>query len=148
LIYRIPGLEPVAKLSQHANIGDFQFSPRGDEVAVGTRAGIEFWSTRTWERIRTLTNFTRVLYPPDKRTLWLKRELGGAGLYEAGTLKPLLLLPSSMVPLAFSADGQQLAVSVDGRHLQLWDLAALRKLLRELGLDWTTAPVAVGDSGL
>ncbi len=145
-IYRIPGLEPVARLTHSASIGDFQFSPRGDEVAVGTRAGVEFWSTRTWERTRTLTNFTRVLYPPDERTLWLKRELGGAGLYAAGTLKPLLLLPTGMVPLAFSADGQQLAVSVDGRRLQLWDLVALRKLLREMGLDWTTDSVPAVDS--
>lgn len=145
-IYRIPGLEPVAKLVHLTSIGDFQFSPHSDEVAVGTRAGVEFWSTQTWERTHTLTNFTRVLYPPDKRTLWLKKELGAAGLFEAATLKPLLLLPTGMVPLAFSADGQQLAVSVDGRHLQLWDLAALRKLLRELGLDWTTAPLALSDS--
>src|SRR5207237_1092094 len=44
-IYRMPGLEYVAKLTQVANIsiGSFAFSPRGDELAVGSRWGVELW---------------------------------------------------------------------------------------------------------
>jgi len=137
-VYRLPGLEEVAKLTQP--LGDFQFSPRGDEVAItslrdGTLAA--FWNTATWQRTRTLTNFGRVLYTPDARVLWLTKDQRNAGLYDARTLEPLLLLPTGMLPLALSADGQRVAVSVDAQRLQLWDLAALREQFRELGLDWS-----------
>jgi hypothetical protein len=48
----------------------------------------------------------------------------------------LLLLPTGTVPLALSPDGGHLAVSVDARRLQVWDIAEVRARLRELGLDW------------
>ena len=138
-IYRLPEMERVAKLTQPTSFGDFDFSPRGDEVAIGslrTSTRIELWSTTTWERTRTLTNFGRLLYPPDARTLWLTKDQRTAGLYDARTLEPLLPLPAGMLPLALSPDGDRLAVSVDAQRLQVWDLAAVRDQLRELGLDW------------
>jgi hypothetical protein len=99
--------------------------------------GVELWSTDTWERTRALTNFTRpFLYAPDGRGLWLTKDLREAGLYDARTLGPRLLLPPGMLPLAVSADGRYLAVSVEAQRLQVWDLAELRKQFRELGLDW------------
>lgn len=136
-IYRLPGLERVAKLNHPANIGDAMFSPLGDEVAVSSgRGGVEFWSTQTWERTRVLTNFIRLLYAPDGRTWWLTKDLRTAGLYDPHTLEPKLMLPTGMLPLACSPDGRQIAVSVDARRLQVWDLTALRAAFKELGLDW------------
>jgi WD40 repeat protein len=138
-IYRLPQLEEVAKLTHPIPFADFQFSPHGDEVAIGSiRAGrlMTFWNTTTWEQTRALTNFSRMLYTPDVHTLWLHNERRRAGLYDARTLEPLLLLPTGMFPLALSPDGGRLAVSVDAQRLQLWDLAVLREQLRELGLDW------------
>jgi WD40 repeat protein len=135
-VYRLPGLERVAKLPHPANIGDFQFSPLGDEVAVTSRLGVEFWSTQTWERTHTLPNFSHILYAPDARTAWLTKDLRTAGLYDARDWKPLLMLPTGMLPLALSPDGRHLAVSLDMRRLQVWDLTALRSELAKLGLDW------------
>ena len=37
---------------------------------------------------------------------------------------------------ALSPDGRHLAVSVDARRLQMWDLSEVRKQLHTLGLDW------------
>ena len=69
-VYRLPGLAQVAQLTHPASLGDFQFSPLGDEVAItSSRVGAEFWNTTTWERTRSLTNFIRVLYTPDARAL-------------------------------------------------------------------------------
>jgi len=134
-VYRLPDMKQVAKLTQP--IGDFQYSPLGDEVAItSARGGTAFWNTTTWERTRALTNFIRVLYTPDARALWLTKDQRNAGLYDAHTLGPLLLLPTGMLPLALSPDGQRLAMSVDAQRLQLWDLAQVRLRLRELGLDW------------
>ncbi|HTD66908.1 MAG TPA: hypothetical protein VK846_10310, partial [Candidatus Limnocylindria bacterium] len=85
---------------------------------------------------RSLTNFGRLLYATDARAAWLERDSRTAGLYDKQTLEPLLLLPLGMLPMAVSADGRQLAVKVDGRRLQVWDMDELRRQLRDLGLDW------------
>jgi WD40 repeat protein len=137
-IHQLPGLEPVARLKQSGIFGDFQFSPAGDEVAVcSTRLNrIDMWSTTTWERTRTLTNFGRLIYAPDGRGLWLSKDQRTAGLYDARTFKPLLLLPTGTLPLAVSPDERHLAVSVDAQRLQLWNLGAVREEFVRLGLDW------------
>ena len=135
-IYHLPSLEAVAHLTNRARISTIHFSSRRDEVAVSTRQGIEFWGTTRWERKRELTNFMDLLYAPDARTFWLTKDFRTAGLYEAETLESLLPLPTSMLPLAISPDGRSLAVSVDLRRLQVWDLVEVRRQLRELGLDW------------
>jgi WD40 repeat protein len=138
-VHRLPGLEPVTVLTNESPISMFEFSPRGDELAVATRSrGIEFWSTATWRRTRQLPNFTAVLYSPDGLTFWLTTDYRLAGLYDVRSVEPLLPLPADTLPLALSPDGRHLAASVNARHLQVWDLVALRQRLRELGLDWLT----------
>jgi WD40 repeat protein len=133
----MPTLEEAAKIPHRASIGAFQFSPLGDEVVVGSSIfGLEFWNTATWKRTRKLTNFVDILYTPTARALWLTKDFRTAGLYDARTLEPLLMLPIGMLPLAISPDGRQVVVSVDSQRLQVWDLAALREQFRELGLDW------------
>jgi WD40 repeat protein len=138
-VYRLPGMELAAELPHPASIADFQYSPRGDELAIcsqRTSGLIEFWSTGTWERTRRLPGFGRLLYTPDARALWLTKDARSAGLYEARTMEPLLLLPAGMLPLALSPDAHRLTVSVDAQRLQVWDLPELRDQLRALGLDW------------
>jgi WD40 repeat protein len=135
-IHRLPGLERVAKLTNEVRISGFEFSPLGDEVAVSSRAGVDFWSTTNWQQTRHLTNFTGLLYSSDARTFWLWTAYRTAGLYAAGTAQPLLPLPPNTLPLALSPDGAHLAVGVDSRRVQVWDLVELRQRLRELGLDW------------
>jgi len=135
-VYRLPGFERVAKLTNEARISRFEFSPRGDEVAVSSREGVEFWSTTHWRRTRHLTNFTSFLYSPDARTIWLSADWRTTGLYDARTAEPLLPLPRNTLPLALSPDGRHLVVSVDLRRVQVWNLAEVRRQLRELGLEW------------
>jgi WD40 repeat protein/predicted Ser/Thr protein kinase len=135
-VYRLPGFERVARLTNEGRISIFEFSPRGDEVAVANRGGVEFWSTTTWRRTRHLPQFNGILYSPDARTVWLYTRFRTAGLHDARTAEPLLPLPAGTLPLAFSADGRHLAVSVDARRMQVWDLAEVRNQLRVVGLDW------------
>ena len=92
-VYRLPGFDCVASLTNEANIGQFEFSPQGDEVAVSSRTGVEFWSTTNWQRTRHLTNFTSLLYSPDGQTIWLSKDWRTAGLHDARTAEPLLPLP-------------------------------------------------------
>ena len=143
-VYHVPGLEPAARLDCLAAIAGFQFSPAGDEVAVASRGQVEFWSTSDWRRTRVLTNFAGiphvgVLVQPDGRGWWLAPEQRFACLYTAGSLAPRLPLPSTLAPLALSPDGRQLAVSVEARRLQVWDLLEVRRHLQALGLEWADA---------
>jgi WD40 repeat protein len=136
-IYSLPGLERVAKLIHPANISGFQFYPKVQEVAIySSRAGVEFWSTVTWERTHSLTYFRNIIVTPDQRGWWLTKDFRSAGLHDPHTLQALLPLPADIWPLAVSPDGRHLAVSVDSRRLQLWDIAEVRKGFRELGVDW------------
>ena len=135
-VYSLPGLEPVATLTNRANVSGFAFSVGGDQVAVSSRLGLEFWSTATWARTRVVTNFINILMSPDPSVYWLSRNYRSGGLFDAKTLELLLPLPTGTLPLALSRDGRYLAVNVDARRLQLWDLREVRNQLRALGLDW------------
>ncbi len=137
-VYELPDLKPATRIRYPDRIGDFQFSPRGDELAIGSyRTGLTFWNTATWQQTRVLTNFARILYAPDQRRAWLSSDFRRAGLYDLRTLEPLLHLPTGMLPLALSPNGRQIVVSVDSRRLQLWDLSVVRAELAKLGLDWS-----------
>lgn len=135
-VYHLPELQPVAALTNRANIRSFQFSPLSDEVVVCSRGGVEFWSTNHWERKRELHDFIDCLYASDASAYWLSTDYRTSGLYDARTLEPLLLLHNAVLPLCLSPDGRYLVVSVDLRRLQVWDLKELRQRLREVGVDW------------
>jgi WD40 repeat protein len=135
-IYQLPAFEPLARLTNRANILAFMFSPQGDELAVSTRFGVQLWSTKTWTRTREIADFMGILYGSGGRTLWLTKDYRTAGLFNARTLEPLLPLPAGMLPLAVSSDGRFLAVNVDSRKLQVWDVTEVRRQLGSLGLDW------------
>ena len=77
-----------------------------------------------------------LLYTPDEKTVWLTHDFRASGLYDARTMEALLPLPPGSFPLALTPDGRFLAVRLDGRRLQVWDLVEARARLRELGVDW------------
>jgi WD40 repeat protein len=139
-VYALPDLKPVAKLSALDHIHNFAFSPAGDELAIASGSRVEFWSTASWAPTRTLTNFMNVIYSKDARSLWLWKDTLNSGLYDTQTARPLLLLPREMLPLAVSPDGLKLAVSIAARRVQVWDLAELRRHLRDLAMDWVEGP--------
>jgi WD40 repeat protein len=135
-IYRLPGFECAASLTNQDSIGGVTFSPSSDEVAVGSPTRVEIWSTATWQRTREIVNFMRLLYAPREKAWWLTTDFRSGGLYDARSQTPLLPLPTGMLPAAASADERLLAVTVDGQHLQVWDLAEIRRQFRDLGVDW------------
>jgi WD40 repeat protein len=147
-IYGLDGLAGVATLTNRAEIRAFEFSPRGDELAVSSRGHVEFWSTRTWERTAELTNVLDIHYSPNGTGWWLTRDYRSGGLYDSHHGQPLLPLPTGRLPVAVSPDGRYLAATVDARHMEVWDLAEVRLRLRELGIDWQEPkPVAESGSG-
>jgi WD40 repeat protein len=135
-VYSLPGLEPVAVLTNQANIREFEFSPGGDQVIIASNGRIEFWNTANWQKTREIKNFMRILKSSDERTCWLTKDYRTAGLYDAASLELLLPLPPGVLPLVLASDGRRLAVSVDARRVQVWDLSQIQKQLVDLGLGW------------
>jgi WD40 repeat protein len=135
-LYDLPGLHLAAALTNRFNVNGFEFSPLGDELALASTKRIEFWSTTTWQRTREITNFMGAFFTPDGAALWLTRDYRTGGLYKADGSEPLLPLPAGMLPLALSHDGRLLALSVEARRIQLWDMDVIHNEFRNLGIDW------------
>jgi len=133
-VCRLPGLESAAKFTAQANISAVSFPSSGHEVASVSRNTLEFWEINTGQRTRVVSNSSHVVFAPDGRHVWMRLNRV-AGLYHLTTLQPLLLLPGDSAPLALSPDGRHLAVSVESRRLQVFDLVELHRQLRELGLE-------------
>jgi hypothetical protein len=131
---------PVRRLETSNLVAGVWFAPHGDELTVINRRGIEEWDTTTWQLRRRQPGFpvseAYVIYTPDGSGLWQLPTFHDASLYDRQSLEPILPLPANVLPLALSSDGRRLAVSVDDRRVQVWDLVELRKHFQELGLDW------------
>jgi hypothetical protein len=127
-----------------ARILTHEFTARGDELAIATAAGVAFLETNRWTAQRNLSaaldGNMQLIFTPDGRAFWLARDARDAALHDLETFETLLALPAGTTPLALDAEGRHLAVSVDARRMQVWDLPEIRKQLRELGLDWAEGP--------
>lgn len=143
-VYHLPEVEHAAWLTNRANVWTFAFSPGGDELAVATFAGLEFYDTGTWKRTRELSipceRQASILFAPDGETFWFSSDARTSGLRDTRTLAARLPLPAGYLPLAVSADGSHLAVSVDMLRVQVWDLDDVWEHFGKLGLDWSQKP--------
>jgi WD40 repeat protein len=143
-VYRLPDVELVSRLETSHFVAGVWFAPAGDELVVINRGGLEQWDAATWRLRRRQPGFpisdSYVLYTPDGSGVWRLTSFRDTALCDRKTLEPILPLPPNVIPLALSADGRQLAVSVDDQRVRVWDLAELRAHFRELGLDWEKPP--------
>lgn len=139
-IYKLPTVEEVARLETDHFVESVTFSPTADELLVLNRAGAEWFETENWQRTRRLpgapVSGSYAFYTPDGTGIWMVTHFRNAAMLDRRTLAPLLPLPNDVLPLAISPDGRQLAVGVEGRRVQLWDMGTLRRHLALLGLDW------------
>lgn len=126
-----------------AEIHHHAFTPGGRELALATATGLIFVDTRDWKTQRAcavgLDHRARVLFQPDGRSFWLAQDARSAALYDAQALAPVFNLPSGVLPLAVSPEGERVLVSIDGSRLQLWNWNVLRGELRKLGLEWDSS---------
>ena len=139
-IYRLPDVQEVARLHTSNMVGFVTFSPGSDELLVLNRSGVEWFDTATWRRTRRQVGApvsgSYAFYTPDGTGIWMVTHFRNTALLDRRTLEPLLPLPNDILPLAVSPDGRKLAVSIEGRRVQLWDMGVLREDLAKLGLDW------------
>jgi WD40 repeat protein len=140
-VYSLPEVERVAWLTNRAGVWTSAFSPRGDELVIATTAGLEFYNVTNWQRTRELAipceRQATILFAPDGETFWLTSDARTSALRSTRTLEVLLPLPLGHLPIALSPDGRQLAVSIDMRRVQVWNLDVVSENLRKLGLSWS-----------
>jgi WD40 repeat protein/tRNA A-37 threonylcarbamoyl transferase component Bud32 len=130
------------------------FSPDGRWLVVGSRRSYQMWRIDSWEAGPTFPRDSaedQIGFPTfsrDGRVLALPRSPERVQLIDLASRQELATLsaPDVAFPdnarLAFNADGSLLA-AVTGRHtIRIWDLPALRRQLRRMGLDWEPASLA------
>jgi tetratricopeptide (TPR) repeat protein len=124
------------------------FSPKGTWL-VTSAGGCRLWEVGTWHEKAKLANpaeNARHAFTADEKLLALGDLPGVVRLVgpETGQEFARMTIPEAdrLHPLCFTPDGRQLAViGGESQALYLFDLATLRKELRELGLDWDNSPL-------
>jgi WD40 repeat protein len=123
-----------------------EFSPDGRWLAAGWNANTRLYVAGTWEAALPVPRESwqrwaaPVAFAPDSRLLATTPTLDRVQLFDLETRQEVATLSAVDAPfveaLYFRPDGHQLALAGQDHTLWLWNLHALRKFLRELGLDW------------
>jgi serine/threonine protein kinase/WD40 repeat protein len=142
-IFHLPEMQEKAAITSADDVMDFAFGPPKGDLAIATRKGLELFQTRTWTRRCVLPMpmdvRARIIFSPDGESLWISNDAQTAGLYRTSDLELLVPLPQQVIPLAVSADGHYLAVSIASERLQVWDLPKIMQHFAELGIAWNSS---------
>jgi WD40 repeat protein len=125
----VAGLCPVA------------FSPDGKWLATGG-GGVRLWEVGTWRPGHVVSgpNQYHFAFACDGRLLAVQDDPGIVRLIVPETGKELARLTAPvdtpLLPRCFTPDGTQLIAPGLDRAVHVFDLAAIRRQLRDIGLDW------------
>jgi eukaryotic-like serine/threonine-protein kinase len=137
--------------------GVLKFSPDGQYLAA-TPDGVTLWRTRDWRRTSQLQSEGTtptglgIAFSPDSRVLAVGQINGVVTLVDPHTGDEWARLSERGLNVAsimsFSPDQRWLITSsVDQRSpAQVWDLTAMRRALRDRGLDWPADVLRAGTS--
>ena len=150
-----PGIDPQQKFRDGAKLaelavgrhGVLEFTPDGQYLAA-TPEGVTLWRTSDWRRTSqlhaqgTTPTGLGIAFSPDSRVLAVGHVNGVVALVDPHTgdewarlSHPDLRVASIM---SFTPDQRRLVTSStdDRSPAQIWDLTAMRRKLRDRGLDW------------
>jgi WD40 repeat protein len=126
---------------------DVRFSPDGQWLATATGAISQVWRVGAWQPALVVRREDpeapegSVAFTPDGSVVALDQTRRVVKLIEVSTGRELAQLEAADVPLCkplcFSPDGSLLATRGAPGLLQVWDLRAIRKGLKAMGLDWS-----------
>jgi len=122
------------------------FDPQGRWLLTGTVGEFQLWQVGSWtpvarhRRESALKRSAAAAFTSDGSLLALAHGLDIIRLVDpvSGAELTRLTPPTRLLvtSLAFSPDGNRLAVGSENAVVQLWNLATLRRELKHLGLDW------------
>jgi WD40 repeat protein len=128
------------------------FAPDGRWLVVGSQSAYQLWRSDSWEagpifpRDGAEDRVGFAAFTRDGRVLALQRSPESVQLIDLASLQELATLsaPDVAFPvnarLSFNADGSLLAAVTERHAVRIWDLPALRRQLRRMGLDWEPLP--------
>jgi serine/threonine protein kinase/WD40 repeat protein len=129
-----------------AGSADVTFSPDGRLLVTSSGTEYEVWDTRSWTLLHRFPRSQtgglpgKAAFRPDGRLLALLETRTLVRLVDPATGRGLAHLeppePQPIVSMGFSPEGQLLTLTFDSDSIQVWDLAALRRGLAGLDLDW------------
>ncbi len=133
------------------------FSPDGRWLGVGGAGRYRFYRTGSWapgaavEHGEEEGRMPLVFHPSSRIAAITNKTRRAARLVEVETGAVLASLeppePAGINALSFSPDGRHLAVSQADHRVQIWDLAAIRRALEDLGLAAGLPDIFVGGAG-
>lgn len=123
-----------------------ELSSDGRWLAAASVEQIKVWDLETGQMVlrrpRQAEIPPQLAWSPDSAWLLMNEVDSEARLLAAETWAELATFPAPplMTSPAFSLDGSKLALPGQISGVQVWNLTAVRKRLRELGLDWPEHP--------
>ncbi len=129
-----------------------RFTPDGKyliTIACGI-PDIQLWSVPDCRLVRTLGAYAGFAVSPDSRYLAAAEPGGKVRLIRIDNGETIARFDAPgddyLLDISFSPDGRYLCgMSVDRSKYHVWDLRKLHRQLRQLNLDWETAPVPAAD---
>ncbi len=145
IVWEVATGRPVHRVKGEHGFAQFSADGRwlATATAVGGRYPCTLWRAGTWEKARALADdlkSVRLAFTPDGKAVALSKALGVVTLVDVTTGRDLAALEAPEVTdfawFAFSPDGGRLATANMNHTAHLWDLRAVRRQLKEIGLDW------------
>jgi serine/threonine protein kinase/WD40 repeat protein len=126
------------------------FGPKDRWLSTNSGDAVRFWEVGSWKLRYTLPAYSDVISPVafthDGRVAAVGRRGFGLHLVDLRNGKLLTMLSTNQrrphfESMCFSSDGGTLVVCHGEEGVCVWDLRAIRRRLKSMGLDWDAPPI-------
>lgn len=136
--------KPLRELGLHAALLT-TFTPDSRYLLTRDTSEYAVWTTGTWQKIgkwpaRTTSLAARIRFSPDERYVAVLQDNDRVQILSRGEWQERVTLisplPLDMLDMTWNAAGDRFYLLTREGQVREWNLAELRRQLREMGLDW------------